>query len=335
VREDPGLDGDAIATSLAREYGLDVKALRFLPHGLDPYAAAYQVVTRDDAPYFLKIRSGPVNEPGLLVPRALQERGIAHVLAPVPARSSELWQPLEGYPGYTVVVYPYVDGENAMIAGLSDEQWRSYGATLRAVHDAGLERQFWGAVPVEEFDLPSAAMVRQLLELVESTSFRSQVAHDHAMFWRARTGAIHGILARTETLARRLRAKSFPLVLCHADIHAANILVGQGGDIVLIDWDGPRIAPRERDLLFVVGSQIARPVEPREEALFFAGYGPIEIDRDALIYFRYERIIEDFGEFGRSVFLDAGLSEAARIEEANMVVRFFDPDGQIVRAESI
>jgi spectinomycin phosphotransferase len=76
-------------------------------------------------------------------------------------------------------------------------------------------------------------------------------------------------------------------------------------------------------------------VEPREEALFFEGYGPAEIDPEALIYYRYERIIEDIGEFGKDVFLDSSLGEQTREESAALVEGFFAPGGDIERAEKV
>jgi spectinomycin phosphotransferase len=335
MRENPGLDVDKISASLEAQYGLRVTAATFLPIGYDPNAAVYEVAARDGNAYFLKVRFGPVDETGLLVPRALIDHGIQNVLAPLPTRSSSLWCPLGGYPDCSIVLYPFLRGESAMVVGLSDDQWREFGSTLREVHDSALGESLRGRLPVEAFSLPSAASVRRLLALVGETEFGGAAAARLAAFLREHDDRIRRILARAEALGGSLRTKPFEHVLCHADIHAANVLVGDDGRIHLIDWDGPLVAPRERDLLFVIGSKIARAVEPREEALFFEGYGRVEIDPEALIYYRYERIIEDVSEFGKSVFLDASLGEQTRAESAELVEGFFAPGADIDRAETV
>src|SRR5918998_2311062 len=222
-----------------------------------------------------------------------------------------------------------------MVAGMTDQQWSQFGATLQAVHSSGLAEEFRGRLPVETFALPSAALVRRILDLLDATVFENAVATQFAAFWRENAARIRQMLARAEELGRQLQSRSFDYVLCHADIHAANILVGDDGRIHLIDWDGPLIAPRERDLLFVVGSIIARTVEPEEEEWFFAGYGPVDIDPEALVYYRYERIIEDLGEIGRSVLLDPGPSDQMRAEESRLARGFFAPGGDIDHAETV
>ena len=332
MREDPGLDVGRLSACLDAQYDLRVVSVTFLPIGYDPNAVVYEVISWDGTAYFLKIRFGPVHEPGLLVPRALIDRGISNVLAPLRTRSSDLWC---SFDGYSVVLYPFVKGENAMVAGMSDDQWREFGSTLQAIHSSGLGEDFRGQLRVETFALPSAALVRRLRALIDGTDFESPAAAQFAAFWRENADRIRHMLDRAEELGRQLQSKSIDHVLCHADIHAANILVSDDGRIHLVDWDGPLIAPRERDLLFVVGSRIARAVEPREEGPFFEGYGPVEIDTAALIYYRYERIIEDLGEIGQSVFLDPSLGEQTRAEEGDLVMSFFAPDGDIDHAETI
>jgi len=332
TRDDPGLDLDTIAACLEAQYDLRVSTVTFLPLGYDLNAAVYKVVAADGTDYFLKVRFGPVQESGLLVPWMLSERGIRNVLAPLQTQSSALWCSCDGR---SLVLYPFVAGPNAMVAGMSDEQWRDFGSTLQAVHSSGLAEELSGRLPVETFVLPSAALVRRMLDLAETTRFENPVAAEFAAFWRESAARISQMLARAEELGRQLQSRSFEHVLCHADIHAANILVSDDGPIHLIDWDGPLIAPRERDLLFVVGSIIAGVVEPGEEALFFEGYGPVDIDPQALIYYRYERVIQDLGEIGQSVLLEPNRSDQMRAEESRLARSFFAPGGDIDHAEAV
>lgn len=335
MRENPGVSYTAIAACLEAHYGLCVDSVEFLPIGHDLNAAVYKVTADDQTAYFLKIRTGPVFEPGLLVPRALIDGGVGNVLAPLRTHAAQLWCPLDGSDCRTVVLYPFVQGENAKVAGMTDDQWRAFGDTLRAVHASGLASRFRGQLREETFALASAVTIRRFMLLVAETTFESKAAERFAAFWRVNSERISRMVARAEALGQALQSRPFDQVLCHGDLHGANILIGEDGRIWLVDWDDPLIAPRERDLLFVVGSRIGRPVEPTQEDLFFEGYGPTEVDPDALIYYRYERIIEDIGYIGKSVFLDRNLSEQTREVEAGLIRGLFEPGGFIGRAEAV
>lgn len=328
--EDPGLDPAELAGALQVAYGIDATALSFVP-GYDLGAASYEVATLDSS-YFLKVRFDGVQEAALDVPRALLEAGVPNVLAPLRTRSSALWAAMDGR---SLVLQPFVRGPNAMVAGLTDDQWRTFGATLRAVHDSGLERSFAERLPVETFALPAAIPVRRLHELADSQKLESPAARQLAAFLREQAGRIGATLERAEELSALLLARSFDLLLCHADIHAANIVVTDEGGIVLVDWDGPMIAPRERDLLFVIGSRIARRVEPHEETRFFEGYGRVEVDPEAIAYYRYERLLEDIGVDAASVFGDDSQTEETRQAQVDLLMSFFAPGGMLETAEQV
>ena len=327
--EDPGLDRRELTDALLTGWGVNAAAFTFVP-GYDMRAASYAVAATDGR-WFAKVRFGSVDNAPLQVPRALLDAGVRNVLAPTRTRASALSHPMSD--GRTVDLYPFVVGRNAMEAGMTADQWRSFGTALRAVHDSGLEGRFADRLPAETFSLPSAALVREVF--VQQPSISSPAAERLVAFVAEHRGRIGSMLERAEELGGLLRRRSFARVLCHADIHAANVLVADDGRIFLVDWDGPMLAPRERDLLFVIGSRIARAVQPHEEAWFFDGYGEVSVDREAIVYYRYERIIEDIGEFARSVFNDSDLPESSRAEQVALVESFFEPNGIVESAEDV
>ena len=328
--EDPGFDEEELSAALRTAWAVAASRFGFVP-GYDMHAATYVVETDADR-LFLKVHVRRPPDAPLAVPSALLASGVPNVLAPIRTLTSGLSHATGD--GRSLVLYPFVAGRNAMVAGMTADQWRVFGTTLRAVHDSEVAEHFMGRLPVEGFGLVAADAVRSALARAERPAGESQAAERLAAFLRDRTERIGALVERAEGLGARLATRRFERVLCHADIHAANLLVADDGRIFLVDWDGPMLAPRERDLLFVIGSRIARDVKPYEETWFFDGYGEVPVDPDSIVYYRYERVLEDIGEIGRSVF-EGGSSEASRASEVDLIERFFSPGGILETIEHV
>jgi spectinomycin phosphotransferase len=323
MREPPvDLADDTVRACLRDQYGLAVTEIAFLPLGHDSSAWAYRARTADQRAYFLKVRTRVANAAGLLVPRALHDRGIARVVAPLPTATGALWAAAGDY---AAILYPFVAGATGMERGLSEQQWIAYGALLRQVHEMVPGPDLARVMGRESFTPDGAAMVRRLDAQIGARAFDDPAAQALATLWRARRADIRLLLDRAEDLGGRLAAARPRLVLCHADIHTNNVLLDDDGRLWLVDWDDTLLAPRERDLMFVVGGLRRGLVGPREEARFFAGYGATTVDPLALAYCRYARAVSDLGYEGEQVFFRPDLGPATRREAVERVRRLFRP----------
>jgi spectinomycin phosphotransferase len=125
-----------------------------------------------------------------------------------------------------------------------------------------------------------------------------------AALLRLKQAEIRDLVERTERLAANLQARSLPFVLCHADIHAGNLLIDPNGALYIVDWDTLLLAPKERDLMYAGGGQFAGRRSPQEEErLFYQGYGPTGADPVGLAYYRYERIVQDIALYCEALLL--------------------------------
>lgn len=317
----PNPSTPAVFDCLSRYYGLDIMALEPLSLGLDRTASAFKLHTSVGQSYFLKVRSSELNLASLTIPRLLRENGIPNILAPLETQSGQLWSPLGEH---SAVLYPFVEGENAVDKGLTEQQWTEFGRTLNAVHAPGIALQAAGHLPRETIGIPSLTKVFEVDEALAAHDLEHPAQQQLAVLWSEHRDLILHAGARAKQLGSTLQRANLEFVVCHSDIHAANIMVS-GECFYLVDWDSPLLAPPERDLLFVVGSPIARRVLPKEEALFFAGYGDTQVNLEALTYFRYERAIEDIGEFAYSILFDTGRDDADVLLDLKLFAGLFEP----------
>jgi spectinomycin phosphotransferase len=332
MREPPDLPNEAIVASVRESYGIPVVSLAFLPIGHDSSAWVYRATDAEGAIYFLKVRRGAAYEPGLAVPRHLRDRGLAHVIAPLPATGGALWA---GLGDYALILYPFIDGRTGMEVGLSEEQWVVFGAAVKQVHTAPLGPDVARLVGVAPFAPRWGGAVRDwdaargLGERVATGTFADPAEHELAAFWRDRAGEIRALIDRAEELGRRLQLADLPQVLCHADLHTGNVLLDREQRLWIVDWDETMLAPKERDLMFVVGGISRDLVGPREEELFFRGYGEAETDPLALSYYRHAWAVQDVADFGEQVFSRPDLGTESKRAAMGYFKGLFEP-GNIV-----
>lgn len=313
----PDLSDEQIHVCLLDTYGLHTTAIEFLPLGYDVHAGVYRVRDADGHDYFLKVRHDTVYEPGIHVARYLKAQGMSQVVAPLPTINGALFGQIESF---AALLYPFVPGESGMDAGLTDAQWVAYGAALRTIHETRLPDELARTLSTETFvpHEPALRVLRQYQQRVEQEQFDDPLQQQLATFWLNHHAAIRHIIEQTEWLGQRLQAHKLHFVLCHADIHTNNLLLTPAGDLYIVDWDQPMLAPTARDLMFILDRGIGFGPDERQEALFFEGYGAAEVDPMALAYYRYEWLVQDLGSFAEMVFLRHDVSEATRQDSARL-----------------
>ncbi len=295
----PGLEDIHIIDHLWKAYGMRISRVEFLPMG-DISSAKYRLLGAGSAVYFLKLRKGFFEEISVLVPQFLHEQGLCQVVPPLKTVDGRLWTGLDAY---TCILYPFIEGQNGFEDPLSDEQWIELGATLKSIHSLTPPLDLQRRIPGETFSPAWREKARDFHLRAEHSSYEDPVAARMAAVLQAHGDDIRRVIERAEQLGNALKSQTLERVLCHSDLHAGNLLLENNGALYIMDWDNPVMAPKERDLMFIGGGMGGIWNTPREEALFYRGYGEKDFNFAALAYYRYERIVEDIVEFSQQILL--------------------------------
>jgi len=324
--EKPNIQDEKIITALNENYSIPVSRIEFLPVGNDATAFSYRVETRNGDPYFLKLKTNLSNLAALFVPRFLKDHDIEQVIAPIPTRTQKLFEEMNGF---ALILYPFIPGNEAMKVGMSDEQWTEFGSVLKKIHFTRLPSDIARLVRQEDFVPKWSRLALEMQQQVDAGHFDDPYQKELAVFWKEKKETIQAVIERAELIGHNLQQAGLEFVLCHADIHTANILVTPDRELFIVDWDDTLFAPKERDLMHVLEEN---SIQTREEQMFFAGYGNVEINQLALAYYRYEWCVQEIGDFGNRVFLTKDTGKSTKQESVEGFIELFSKGDVIEKA---
>jgi spectinomycin phosphotransferase len=103
------------------------------------------------------------------------------------------------------------------------------------------------------------------------------------------------------------------------------VLVDADGQPWIVDWDEAILAPRERDLMFVVGGIARGLVRPGDTDRFFQGYGRVAVDPRLLAYYRAAWAVQDIAAYGEQVLMTPAAGAATRRAAVDGFTDLFAP----------
>jgi spectinomycin phosphotransferase len=298
--EKPPVSDQLIIDCLHTSYGIDVSDLTFLPMGADMNSAVYKAQAHGQATYFVKLKHGHAHDVGVLVRDLLCKAGIKHIIPVVKTKTNQLSQQIGAH---TIIVSPFVEGEDGFTRDLSEDHWVTLGMVMRQVHELMVPPAIETLLSKETYAPKFRDMVRSYFPLIDSEPRGDEVAIQLHTFMKQHASQIHLLVDRAEQLSQKIQNLSPHLVLCHSDLHAGNVLIDKYGQLYIVDWDEPILAPKERDLMFI-GAGVGNVWNKAHEVeLFYQGYGSAEVNREILAYYRIERIVVDIAEYVEALLL--------------------------------
>jgi spectinomycin phosphotransferase len=207
----PDIPNERIVAQLRDAFDLHVTDLSFLPVGADMNAASYRAIADDGGVYFTKLRLHAFDEISAILPKRLSDAGIAQIMAP---RATREGMPFARFGGGAMMVYPYIDGVTGNDVVLTERQWHDFGAAIKAVHS--LDPTMLGRIAREMF-VGHRDVLSDLLSHLDDVTTGAAMAAAIALL-RENRDRIVSMIERGESLARTLRERPPPFVVCHADM---------------------------------------------------------------------------------------------------------------------
>jgi Ser/Thr protein kinase RdoA (MazF antagonist) len=291
---------ELLTAVLAKHYGLVAVALEPVPDG---FTRRTWSAWTEDSRYAVKVRVDRSTVGRLDALRAA-ELGV-RIPAPLRTRRGRLRAHLAV--GDPVAVFEWLDGEP-----LAD--WPAWPATVLESIGAGIARLHQAAAL-----LPRGRGIRvhggSLTRSVTALSwYADEHHHPDALARDLLSDRLPALLEVRRVLREQGGSPGGPLVLCHTDLYADNLIVDEAGSVGILDWDEAALAPAEADFAVIARDQSS----PDPLAAVVSGYrsaGGGELSIEAMKWHILTRLLGD-GVARLPLVADPGMGPAEREQGA-------------------
>ncbi len=204
------------------------------------------------------------------------------------------------------LLYDYIDGETIGHQELTENQIYQLSEIIANLHLYGEE------IPVntdsikEDFHVPFLPLLRRI-----SNQESKNLPDDVRKVVYPYIDQINDLVDTVEKLAQHLKSSHIRMALCHTDLHNWNLMQSKQ-QLMLIDWEGLKLAPVEADLMFLVD----KPYYDIFLRIYKEIHGNFKLNPDALHFYQGRRKLEDIGEFLEQLLFDS-LSQEERVVAIN------------------
>lgn len=191
------------------------------------------------------------------------------------------------------ILFDFIEGETVAKKPLSNNQVIELADIMAHLHSYGQEIPIKMDKIKETFDVPFCVSLESYIQKNYTTA-----PDDIKLILQPCLEQLILKINELKSLSYRAKQKGSRMVLCHTDAHGWNLM--QSDHLILVDWEGMKLAPAESDLfMFAVKDYWD---------IFLKHYSAIrpefELDKDMLSFYVIRRKLEDIWAFLESILYD-------------------------------
>ncbi|WP_353626238.1 phosphotransferase [Bacillus sp. JCM 19041] len=203
------------------------------------------------------------------------------------------------------LLYPFIHGDTVGGSELSNQQVKEFAHMIATLHSYGEEIPVPTKVLVEQFDVPFLEQLESVLSKEEE-----KLPEELRELINTYKDNVVQSIKEIRILSTQLKSSTLDMVLCHTDLHHWNLM--QSTSLVLIDWEGLKIAPVEADMMFLVD----KPYFDEFFKIYKEVHKDYSINEQALRFYSIKRKLEDTWNLSSSCYL----KNLIRIEKKRLLL---------------